>query len=151
MFFFHNHICLRIPNFDKNVEFIYSRKFLPVFQLVSWVFPHRGGLFVSEFHISETWKPLVYPVLVEGSFIQHVDLQPFVGLPIKWVGQRGLADLAFELCPFRLVPCHSQPGHQCPHQHQCDLWWEGAWDVLQTRGACARPTCSTCPVPGLWW
>jgi hypothetical protein len=62
-----------------------------------------------------------------------------------------LAQLIWWLFTFRPIPCHSQSGQQCSHQHQCHLWWEGTWDVLQTRGARAWPTCTERTVPGLWW
>lgn len=40
-------------------------------------------------------KAFVYPVSMEGSLIQHVDLQHFLDSLAKWVAQLGLTDLAF--------------------------------------------------------
>lgn len=62
-----------------------------------------------------------------------------------------VAELIWWIFTFRPVSCHSQSCQQCSHHHQCHLRWEGAWDVLQTRGARARATCAEPPVPDLWW
>lgn len=62
-----------------------------------------------------------------------------------------VADLIWWILTFRPVSCHSQSRQQCSHQHQCDLWGEGAWDVLQTCGARAWSTCAERTVPDLWW
>lgn len=50
----------------------------------------------------------------------------------------------------RSVSCHSEPGQQCSHLHQCHLWGEGTRDVLQTGGARPRPAPAQRPVPRLW-
>lgn len=137
--FSHNHICLRSPDFEEDTEHYLPQK-IPSCVLGSLT--DAAGLRVShqwDLCLSVTESLSSAWIKVLSGFAYGVSCTDWPG----WFG--------FWTLIFRFVPCHSQPGHQCPHQRQCYLWREGAWDVLQARGARAGPACSTRPVPGLWW
>lgn len=96
-------------------------------------------------------KPPIYAALWKAPFAQCIDLKILLvhlqSVRFFWFQ---VAELILWILTFRAVSCHSQPCQQCPHQHQCDLWWARARDVLQACGACARSSRAQRPVPDVW-